>query len=247
MPLPARPAQRGVAALVAALAIAAPAVMAAAPVATDPMNLCRDAAVSAADRYGIPRAVMLAIATVETRTRREGRTGPWPWTVNVAGQGAWFDSRAAALIHAEEALARGETSVDIGCFQIDYRWHGANFPSLDAMFEPAIAGDYAARFLGSLHTETGDWITASGLYHSRTPALAGAYRASIAAAMGTADGLAGGPPPPIRVAAPAGPARRLRTGIRGASPAAAVRIRVPRGSRGEGVSAHIIRVPPRSR
>ena len=62
------------------------------------MSLCRDAAIAAADRNGVPREVMLAITQVETRTKRGGRTGPWPWTVNVAGKGAWFDSRAAALL-----------------------------------------------------------------------------------------------------------------------------------------------------
>ena len=62
------------------------------------MDLCRAAAIGAADRHGIPREVMLAITTVETQTRRDGESGPWPWTVNVAGKGNWFASRAAAVL-----------------------------------------------------------------------------------------------------------------------------------------------------
>ncbi|MEM9140264.1 MAG: hypothetical protein AAGB15_10595, partial [Pseudomonadota bacterium] len=151
------------------------------------MALCRNAAIKAADRYGVPRSVMLAIALVETRTTRSGATGAWPWTVNVAGKGAWFDSRAAALIHAQQALAKGQTSFDVGCFQLNYRWHGKHFQSIDHMFEPGPSGAYAARFLKGLHAETGDWIKAAGFYHSRTARHAKRYRTLVSrtiAAMG---------------------------------------------------------------
>ena len=149
----------------------------------DMMGLCRNAAIKAADRHGIPREVLVAISLVETRTRRGGVSGAWPWTVNVAGKGFWFDSRAAALIHAQGALARGQQSFDVGCFQLNYKWHGHHFASIDEMFEPGPSGDYAARFLKSLHAETGDWIKASGFYHSRTAKHAKRYRNLVARAV----------------------------------------------------------------
>lgn len=170
------------------------------------MALCRNAAIRAADAHGVPREVMLAITTVETRTRRGGATGPWPWTVNVAGKGAWFDSRAAALVHAQGALEAGQTSFDVGCFQINYRWHGRHFASIDQMFEPSASGDYAARFLKSLYAETGDWVQASGYYHSRTAEHAKRYRAMVARAVKALDGKAG-----RRVALAASPAATLAT------------------------------------
>jgi hypothetical protein len=156
-------------------------VMAATP--ADLMQMCRNAAIKAADRHGIPREVLVAITLVETRTRRGGASGPWPWTVNVAGKGAWFDSRAAALLHAQQALGRGQKSFDVGCFQLNYRWHGHNFSSIDEMFEPGPSGDYAAQFVKSLHAETGDWIKAAGLYHSRTRKHAVRYRNLVARAV----------------------------------------------------------------
>ncbi|MGD1926413.1 MAG: lytic transglycosylase domain-containing protein [Paracoccaceae bacterium] len=140
------------------------------------MAICRNAAIQAADRHGIPRGVLIAITQVETGTRRDDTFGAWPWTVNVAGKGDWFDSRAAALLHAQRALSRGQTSFDVGCFQLNYRWHGTHFASIDEMFEPGPSGDYAARFLKSLHAETGDWIKAAGFYHSRTQRHAARYR-----------------------------------------------------------------------
>lgn len=151
--------------------------------ATNPaavMAICRNAAIQAADRHGVPRDVLVAITLVETGTNRGGSYGAWPWTVNVAGKGFWLDSRAAALLHAQRALARGQPSFDVGCFQLNYRWHGQHFASIDHMFEPGPSGDYAAKFLKSLHGETGDWIKAAGLYHSRTPKHANRYRALVA-------------------------------------------------------------------
>ena len=144
------------------------------------MAICQNAAVQAADRHGIPREVLVAITLVETGTNRGGAYGAWPWTVNVAGKGFWLDSRAAALLQAQRALARGQPSFDVGCFQLNYKWHGQHFASIDHMFEPGPSGDYAARFLKSLYAETGDWIKAAGYYHSRTQKHAVRYRSLVA-------------------------------------------------------------------
>ena len=196
------------------------------------MDLCRHAAIRAADDEGVPREVMLAITLVETRTKRGDESGPWPWTVNVAGKGTWFPSRAAALLHAQQALAGGQPSFDVGCFQLNFRWHGTAFTSIDEMFEPGPSGLYAARFLKSLHAETGDWIKASGLYHSRTAKHAKRYRTLVARAVERMGGKPVPDAPAIaRVArdpAPKGLLRRdagaliaRRTPAGGAAPASA--------------------------
>lgn len=201
--------------------------------AVDAMALCRNAAITAADVHGIPREVMVAITLVETRTKRDGVSGPWPWTVNVAGKGRWFDSRAGALVHAQAALSRGQTSFDVGCFQLNYKWHGMHFGSIDEMFEPAPSGDYAARFLKSLHAETGDWIKASGLYHSRTAKHAKRYRTLVAR---TVRGMGGKVPEQVAVAAASAPAPTSPMVFRRNDPSAEWfsgprgQIRTPRGT-----------------
>ena len=162
------------------------------------MAICRNAAVKAADRHGIPREVLVAITLVETGTNRDGAYGAWPWTVNVAGKGFWLESRAAALLHAQRALARGQPSFDVGCFQLNYKWHGQHFASIDHMFEPGPSGAYAARFVKDLHREPGDWIKASGLYHSRTPKYSKKYRKLVAQ---TIARMGGKVPQPTQVAA----------------------------------------------
>lgn len=216
-------------------------VLAATPATT--MALCRNAAIASADKHGVPRDVMLAITLVETRTRRGGVSGPWPWTVNVAGKGGWFQSRAAALLHAQSALSRGETSFDVGCFQLNYRWHGMHFASIDQMFEPGPSGDYAARFLKDLHAETGDWIKASGHYHSRTPVHAKRYRGLVARAVASMNGKI--PEPTIVAQAP--PANRVQrvSDARTLWPLQKGQIRVPRqpGSTPGAVSLNLLRQP----
>ena len=139
-------------------------------------EVCLRAADAAADRTGIPRTVMRAITLTETGRSRDGRLEPWPWTVNMEGAGHWFKSRDAALAYVRREQARGARSFDVGCFQVNHLWHGEHFTSLEAMFDPAINADYAARFLRDLHDETGDWSRAAGFYHSRTPEFFNRYR-----------------------------------------------------------------------
>lgn len=175
--------------------------------------LCVGAGDAAAARHGVPRDVMRAVSLVETGRRREGRLLPWPWTVNMEGEGRWFSSRAEALDFVQKRQGQGARSFDIGCFQVNHLWHGDGFASVEAMFDPTLNADYAARFLLSLHEETGDWMRAAGHYHSRTPALADRYRLKIETTMarlGTGPDLpdmaqpdrARPEPPFLRAAAP---------------------------------------------
>jgi hypothetical protein len=138
--------------------------------------LCERAILVGARRGGVPADVLRAVALTETGRTIGGRLRPWPWAINREGEGHWFADRDEALAFAEASLAAGRRSFDVSCFQINYNWHGHAFPSLEAMFDPEVAGTYAAQFLRSLHAELGDWSAAAGAYHSRTPALAARYR-----------------------------------------------------------------------
>ena len=134
------------------------------------------AARDAAQINTVPLSVLIAITQTETGRTSDGRTRPWPWTVNIEGEGHWFADRPTAVRFAEAAFDRGLRSFDIGCFQVNYRWHGENFVSIDQMFDPMANATYAAGFLTRLHAETGDWSAAAGAYHSRTEEFATRYR-----------------------------------------------------------------------
>ncbi len=143
--------------------------------AADGAALCERAAAEAARITGVPLDVMRTITLVETGRRSNRSLRPWPWTVNLAGKGYWFGTRDEAMTFTESALQQGVRSFDVGCFQLNYRWHGQAFGSVREMFDPYANALYAARFLQDLYRETGSWTEAAGAYHSRTPKFSARY------------------------------------------------------------------------
>jgi soluble lytic murein transglycosylase-like protein len=139
-------------------------------------GLCEAAIFAGARRGGVPVEVLHAIALTETGRNANGRMRPWPWAINREGEGFWFKSRDEALAFARNSIAAGRPSFDVGCVQINYRWHGRAFPSIEAMLDPEWTATYAAQFLRTLYQERGSWSEAAGAYHSLTPELAGRYR-----------------------------------------------------------------------
>ncbi len=163
--------------------------------ASNPALLCETAARNASQRHGVPLDVLRAVALVETGRARNGRMEPWPWAVNLGGPGAWPDTRKAALKLARDQRDLGQRNFDLGCFQVNYRWHGHNFSSLDDMIDPEKNADYAARLLRKHKAQRGSWDSAAGAYHSATPALAARYIARFRSLRGQTA-----PPLPVQTA-----------------------------------------------
>jgi len=181
----------------------------------DASALCEAAARRASAATGVPLPVLLAVALSESGRKAGGRFAPWPWVLNIEGAGSFYDSKAAALSAAQAAISSGRDSTDLGCFQVNFRWHGDAFASLADMIDPDRNAGYAARFLRELYAESGDWITAAGHYHSRTPVHAERYRGVFRrhlAALGAGPLPAPGPMPdaPPMIARAEPPARENR-------------------------------------
>ena len=117
----------------------------------------------------MPVDILRAIARTESGRSRQGHFSPWPWTINLGGKGRWFEDPNEAIEFLGARLKEGARNFDVGCFQINYRWHGRHFTSLRDMFEPEANAAYAAEFLTVLHAEFGNWSDAISAYHSRTP------------------------------------------------------------------------------
>lgn len=122
-----------------------------------------------------PPGLLLAIAETESGRSVNGDFGPWPWTLNIAGEGRFFDSPGAALDAAQTALVDGDGNVDLGCMQISETWHSWAFPDLETMLDPLENAGYAASFLSSLFATHGNWRDAISHYHSANPARGFAY------------------------------------------------------------------------
>ncbi|MBO1075008.1 lytic transglycosylase domain-containing protein [Roseomonas marmotae] len=168
---------------------------------------CRQAIEAAEPASGLPPGLLRAIALVESgrRDSSSGRTEPWPWSYNAAGEGRAAPSKQAAIAEVSALLARGLRSVDIGCMQVNLLHHPGAFASLDEAFDPRANLRYAIRFLKELRERHGDWGQAIAHYHSGEPERGRAYARRVAtigaggAGMTRAAPPAPAPPAPDRV------------------------------------------------
>ncbi len=142
-------------------------------------SACVRAILAAQDRYKIPDNILLGIGLQEAGRKLGGELTVWPWAVNAAGEGRYFDSAVDAISWVNERLSGGVRSIDVGCMQINLRWHPEAFQTLEDGFDPTINADYAARFLVDLYRRTGDWAVAAGSYHSFTPEKRDRYLKSL--------------------------------------------------------------------
>ena len=195
-------------------------------------DLCAEAIARNEAAGSLPAGLLTAVAVNESgRYDRERRgVAPWPWTVNNAGDGRYFASKAEAIAHVRRLQAAGERNIDVGCMQINLMHHPGAFASLDEAFEPGRNVAYGARFLGDLRLETQSWERAVERYHTADPERGRAYREKVYERWAGNDG-------PARDAAPR--LRLLTAGLE-AEPAAA-----PDGSRAEAARPNLRPLPHR--
>ena len=157
------------------------------PPAPGAAQLCR-AAIAATERVTrIPDAFLNAISRVETGRPAGGAIDPWPWTVNAAGAGHFYDSKEEAVAAVRRFMAAGIRSLDVGCLQVNLFYHPDAFGSLEQAFDPAVNAAYAGKLLLALFAQTGSWPRAAAAYHSLTPALGEAYQKRVLEAWATPD------------------------------------------------------------
>lgn len=118
--------------------------------------------IRAARENDVPLAVLYAVALTETGQRGALHA----YAMNIHGRPAFNASLTDALATFDQARRQGESLVDIGCMQINYRYHGKQFVSIEEMFDPGKNVDYAARFLKSLHKREGSWTATVARYHA---------------------------------------------------------------------------------
>ena len=129
----------------------------------------------------IPPQLLTAISLVESG-RADPDTGEkiaWPWTVNNAGNGRYFPTKAEAIAHVRALWARGERNIDVGCMQINLMYHPEAFIDLDDAFDPEPNVAYAASYLRQLRDDKHSWSIAVAHYHSATPERGQLYRKKV--------------------------------------------------------------------
>ncbi len=125
-------------------------------------NPCEAEITQASERWGVPAGILYSVGLAET-----GRKGSLqPNALNIGGTPVFPASRAEAVRLAEQADRDGVKLVDLGCMQINRRFHGQAFRSLNDMLDPAKNVDYAAGFLARLKARHETWVMAVARYHA---------------------------------------------------------------------------------
>lgn len=132
--------------------------------------------------HGVPASLLYSVALAESGRVLEstGTFRPWPWTLNVAGQGAYYPSRTASWAALRSTLSRGERSVDVGLMQVSWRYHADALASAWRALDPYHNLHVAARILRECARKRGDWWSAVGCYHAPNDAARAArYRRRV--------------------------------------------------------------------
>ena len=158
-----------------------------------PVNADDSAMYEAVAQYvGVPTNLLYAMALTESGLHKEGRTTPWPWTLNIEGEAHRYESREAMFDGLMGALQAGRTRVDIGPMQVNWYWQYDKLSSPWTITDPTDNVKTGAAILRAHFEETGDWWEAVGRYHrpSQEPqhkAAALAYAGRVKKAMRTPD------------------------------------------------------------
>lgn len=112
----------------------------------------------------IPRGLLMAIAVTESALNGQ----PDPYAMNIAGRGYHATGFQDMTNVISANWQRGVKSIDVGCMQINLKYHGSKFPRMTDLLDPTTNVNYGASFLITLATEAGSWKDAVMSYHNKT-------------------------------------------------------------------------------
>ena len=135
----------------------------------DKLKLCENTIESVELQTDIPKGLLLGIGKAEAIRKINNKYIIWPWTINHAGKSLFFDYKEQMKNYVFKNLKRKDFNIDVGCMQINIKWHKNNFKKISDMFEVTPNISYAASFLKQLKNKHGSWDKAIKHYHSSDP------------------------------------------------------------------------------
>ena len=117
--------------------------------------------------YNLPNKLLTSIALVESGIKKS-EFKSWPWTLNVSGKSMYFDNKSETIKYLKSNINL-KKSIDVGCMQINTKYHLKNFKDLSHLVEPEENVKYAATFLLKLYKKHKSWNEAVSRYHSSIP------------------------------------------------------------------------------
>ncbi len=130
-------------------------------------NQCLKAIDLMADKTIVPLNLLLQVAKVESGFGLHKM--PWPWAIQVQDKSYYFKNQIAANLYIKQLLSLGIENFDVGCFQINWRWHKDKVRCPQELLNPIKNTLIAAQFLKDLKTQHHSWLKAVSYYHSSDP------------------------------------------------------------------------------
>lgn len=124
--------------------------------------------------YNIPTGLLKAVSKIESEYN--------PLALNDGLKTHRFKTKEEVIDRISYLIEIGRTNFDIGCMQINYRWHGKNFTSPEEMLDVTWNVRYAASLIAGLYKDHGSWQAAIRHYHSYEPKFYKIYSKKIALA-----------------------------------------------------------------
>ena len=133
-------------------------------------DLCQIAITEVEQTNSIKPNLLTTIASVESGRYISsiGKRKSWPWTIHAQGKGYYLPTKQEAIAKVKALQSQGITNIDVGCMQINLKYHGNAFNNLDEAFDPKKNVSYSANFLQKLHQKNNNnWQKTAMQYHSK--------------------------------------------------------------------------------
>lgn len=133
-------------------------------------TICRQIVRRTEKTLNLPIGILQAISLAESgRWDKSSRSHfAWPWTVTARGKGLFYPSKAAAIAAVRRLQADGVRNIDVGCMQVNLKYHPEAFADLHEAFDPAANARYAADLFTKLRKANRSINRAVAHYHSTT-------------------------------------------------------------------------------
>ena len=138
-------------------------------VAPENYELCQIAISEVEQTHNIKENLLTTISSVESGRyiKSIGKRQSWPWTIHALGKGYYYQTKQEAITAVKQLQQQGVTNIDVGCMQINLKYHGKAFKNLEEAFDPKKNVSYSASFLQKLNQKNNNWQKTAMQYHSK--------------------------------------------------------------------------------
>lgn len=129
-------------------------------------EICRIATKKVEKKLKLPNKLLTSISLVETGRFVKNQHRTWPWSVNVEGRSHYFKDKQSMLKFLKIQIKNNVTNFDVGCMQINFRYHIKKESNLKLFIDPNYNVIWAGNFLKQLQKKYKSWNKAISRYHS---------------------------------------------------------------------------------